>query len=555
MKTNILSAITLAVAALSLASCSDTWEPTSATTGDVNLASLAVEVSEAETVISKASGRAVVDVSDYIVTIYSEAGAQQKEWTFAEMPEIFSLPVGNYTVKVKSHAVEKHAWDKPYYEGEKDFSIATGKITDIGAVKCTFQALKVTVKFDEKLREKMGSDVEVTVIANDEGRLTFTPDETRSAYFDVHPANGEANTVVATFVGTVNGYKENIRKTYTGVKRGDHYILTFKFRNNTLEPDDEVGHVDPSDGVNVDTSFEHDNVNGTVGNDEDVIDGDGTYNDEHFTEKIEGDYDAASATATFSATAEIAKIMMAVQSDDATFSRLDGVDLLNPGSAASLVSEYGLTPAVFSRANAYTVNFSKFIAALKEVEGTHSFSVSATDAENNTTEAIKVEVEGNAGGDEPEQPGQDAVSFSVPDPDSNAFMLNTKMTLTQQGETTLINGSSAYNGVVYITAPAKIKNLYLTIKSDPDPDDFESEVGGMFGSNCDFANPGDMADSIDALGLPYGDALTKTEVVEFDINSFIPLIPNFGGVHTFNITVTDNNGQSNSTSLIFEVAQ
>lgn len=544
MKNKILSTIALA-ASLMLVSCADTWDPGSTANGDVNLRSIAVEVSEATTNISKADTRASVDVTNYIVTINDERNARIGQWTYSRMPEVVSLAPGNYSVTVQSHVIEKSAWETPYYEGTQTFEITSGKITNIGVVKCTFQALKVTVKFADDIRRQMGNDVVVTVLANDEGSLTFTPDETRAGYFDVHPENGEDNTLIATFVGTVNNYKENIYKTFSGIKRGDHYIITFSLRTNPLEPDVESGTIDPSEGINVDTSISSEDVTGTVDNSEDVIDRDGTKNEEHFMENIEAVYDAATGIATFNATTEIQKIVVSILSDDSEFSALNGVDLLNPGSAAAAVGRYGLTPVAASRATAYTVDFSGLIAAMKLVDGTHTFSVVATDSEANTTEAITTQVVGGN-----QRPDDDAIQFTVPNPDTNTFKLNVKMQLTADG---LLDGSADYDGKVIITCPARIKSLFLDINSDPDPDGFGEVTQNFKGVN--FVEPGDMAATLQGFGLPYGSQLTQNDVVEFNINDFIPLIPTFGGIHTFSIEVTDNNNNVSSTSLIFEVVK
>lgn len=259
MKTKILTLALAAAAAVGLGSCDSDWNPAldKSRTGEVQLSSLGVEVDTKEDIV----GRSSIDVSNYIVKIYNDSEALVEQWTYSSMPEIFSLPVGDYRVDVVSHAVQKADWDAPLYTGSKRFSITDSKITEIGVVTCTFQSIKVTVRFTDKLREAMADDVKVTVVANNEGRLEFTPAETRAGYFEY--VDGSM-TLAARFTGTVKGYEEDIHRVYNDVKAGQHRIITFGLRDEPLEPDPETGMIDPSQGVNVSVDVDNEDVSGSV---------------------------------------------------------------------------------------------------------------------------------------------------------------------------------------------------------------------------------------------------------------------------------------------------
>ncbi len=266
MKTKILSILALAATALfGLSSCDSKWEPALAEQGQVALSSMDVDVSAAETVISRAS----YDLSEFIVRITATDGnTYTKEWSYGAMPEIFSLPVGDYRVDVISHNVQKAEWERPYYAGSKEFSIENSKITEIGTVVCTFASLKVSVRFTDALRELMNDDVRVSVVANDEGRLEFTPDETRAGYFAVIDGS---TSLAATLTGTIGGYVENIYKVWTDVAAGQHRIITFDVKNGQIEPDPETGKIDPSQGIQVDVTYQDVNLNESIDNSEDII--------------------------------------------------------------------------------------------------------------------------------------------------------------------------------------------------------------------------------------------------------------------------------------------
>ena len=117
----IIVAIALSVG---LASChDDNWRPdvSNGKTGEVNLKSIGLEVSDAEKVVN--SSRASVDVSGYLVKITGSDGSSVQQWTYSDMPEVFTLPVGKYSVAVESHRQAKAEWDAPYYAGSKAFEV------------------------------------------------------------------------------------------------------------------------------------------------------------------------------------------------------------------------------------------------------------------------------------------------------------------------------------------------------------------------------------------------------------------------------------------------
>ncbi len=158
MKTKILSLFLSVAACMGLASChDDNW--TDAVTpdgeGSVSLTSMTVDVDADEALISRAD----VNVDAFLVDILDKtSGAVKRSYTYGSMPEVVSLPVGDYTVSVRSHNVKDAEWDAPYYVGQEDFAIELGKITEIGTVKCKFSNIKVTVKYTTELAKQMGQE-------------------------------------------------------------------------------------------------------------------------------------------------------------------------------------------------------------------------------------------------------------------------------------------------------------------------------------------------------------------------------------------------------------
>ncbi len=414
MKTKILSIFAIALASiLALSSCSESWEPKTEREGQVSLASIGVEISSEMETISRAEH----DLSGFLVRIYAEDGTLTQQWTYANMPEIFSLPVGKYRVDVCSHEIQKAEWDKPYYEGSKEFTIEDSKITEIGVVKCVFASLRVSVVFTDDLVAAMGDDVKVTVVANDEGSMVFTPTETRSAYFEVIEGS---TTLAATFSGTVKGYTEYIHRVYTDIKAGQHRIITFSLKDNTAEPPAETGNVDPTDGVNVDMTITDVYLDGSVSADEDVIENPNRPGGEDFNDSTEPEtpgtgtdtpttpnenaitftsalrFDTPMTTdepdgkVVVHADAGIAHfyVYITTTADDATFqsitSALNGTDLVSPGDMKESLDGLGLAngDAVLNQKEV-TFDITQFIGLLKGFKGTHKFTLDVTDNDGN----------------------------------------------------------------------------------------------------------------------------------------------------------------------------
>ncbi len=246
--------------AAGFAACSDNWSPgddlASDRTGRIRLSSLGVEVSESEKVIetnSPQSRASSVDISNFIVSIVNSTGTVVEEWKYSEMPGVVTLPVGKYTVNVRSHNVQRAAFDEPLYMGSGEIEIVADEIKDIETpIVCKLANIKVTVSFSEQLAQMLEDDVEVTVVANDEGSLVFRPGETRAGYFEAVTAS---TTLVATFEGHIKGQAEpvTITRTWTDASGGKHYRISYEIKVNPDPIPDEEGWIVLGDGTIIDS--------------------------------------------------------------------------------------------------------------------------------------------------------------------------------------------------------------------------------------------------------------------------------------------------------------
>lgn len=262
MNTKISTLMAAGAVLLAATSCSEHWNPTPAAgQGQLSLKSMGVNVNTTVTTVNSRAEGSAIDLKPFIVKVVPVDGAgQTSTYTYGTMPEVLSLPLGQYRVDVESHSVQPAEWDRPYYRGSsKNFTIENNKLTEIGVVTCEFASLKVTVAYTDELKAAMGDDVTVTVLANTGGTLVYTPSETRAGYFEVVEGS---MTLVATFEGTVGGVKTSQVVTFGEVKAGVHYMLTFRVKNGP-EPPEQTGTVNPG-GIGVEGVVNEETINGSV---------------------------------------------------------------------------------------------------------------------------------------------------------------------------------------------------------------------------------------------------------------------------------------------------
>lgn len=411
MKTKILSLMALLALTFGLSACHDNNYINGGGTdtlekGQVNLRSMSVDVNNAEKVIN--TSRAQIDLSDFIIEIFNQSGQRVQNFTYSQMPEILDLEAGSYTVKIRSHEVAKAAWEAPYFVGEKDFTVNASSITDIGIVTCKLANIKVTIRFSDTLRKHMGDDCKVTVIANDQGSLVFTPDESRSGYFQ---ALDGSSTLIAEFSGTVGGYKETVRHICNDVEAGQHRIITFNLKGPGGEEPDENGYIDIKNGITIDASVQNVDLKANINVGEDILDDSDrpgsdepgqnpptpptppTPDDDPITFVSDGaDFDKVNAPSdhvvvTINAKNGIEHLNVKIMTDSKAFeSSVSDLlplefDLAYPGENADKFASVGfpINDEVIGQTE-LIFDISQFVPLLNSFSGTHSFQISVTDA-------------------------------------------------------------------------------------------------------------------------------------------------------------------------------
>lgn len=400
-------------------------------TGQLSLASMKMEVDlKVDTVYPQS--RAGVDVSNFLLTIKNSQGEQVEQYTYSEMPEIISLPVGTYTVVASSAEAATNGFDVPFYTGSTEqFTIKENELTEVSALTCRLANVMISVEYDEELRKLMGEDV-VTNVKIGDNSLDIPSSETRKAYL-IAPAS--AGSMDITLKGTIDGESVTEVKRVDNVQAGQYNII--KYVLNSVD-----------DGTNS-------NVGGNLN--------------------------------------------IAINIDSSMTSSDETVGV-NPGEEPGIddfPTDGGEEPG--------------------DGDGD-----SDGDGEGGITSDINIT--GKKLGD-------------------SSFDIDQTQTIT--GATTLIVG---------IEAPAGIQNLKVKITSAGN-DGFNGIGEGL--GEFDLAHSDSMNENAQAmipvLGLPIDDAVLNQTNLDFNISKFTSMLSGFKGTHTFKITVTDNQGKTESKSLVINV--
>lgn len=226
MKNIFLICLTLMAVLFTFSACHSEKMETGATdvTGQLSLASMKMEVDLKVDTVAYPQSRAGVDVSNFLLTIKNSQGEQVEQYTYSEMPEIISLPVGTYTVVASSAEAATNGFDVPFYTGSTEqFTIKENELTEVSALTCRLANVMISVEYDEELRKLMGEDVVTTVKIGDNS-LDIPSSETRKAYL-IAPAS--AGSMDITLKGTIDGESVTEVKRVENVQAGQYNIIKY----------------------------------------------------------------------------------------------------------------------------------------------------------------------------------------------------------------------------------------------------------------------------------------------------------------------------------------
>ena len=171
------------------------------------------------------------------------------------------------------------------------------------------------------------------------------------------------------------------------------------------------------------------------------------------------------------------------------------------------------------------------------------------------TEIVEVDIDGNTTVKDPNIDPSGRPGYEDPDPDDPTPPTPGGEAATFKSETLDTEGGINYSkdwvgdAIVTIDCPEGFAKLEVVIDSEGLTPDVLEGVG--LAKEFDLANPGSLAEGLEGLGFPIGDAVLGKTTVDFNITDFVPLLNIYPGKSDFIITVTDSKGATSTLTLKF----
>ncbi|MBQ9146153.1 MAG: DUF4493 domain-containing protein [Rikenellaceae bacterium] len=373
-------------------------------TGTLSFMKFDVKTSTDIEIISRAATSATYN---YVIRIFDANGDQVgADYIYGQMPESIVLTTGTYSMKIQSQSqIPSAEFESPVYGATvENIVIEEDKTTDVGVITCKLINIKVSVGYNEAMWAVLGDDANVLVEIGD-GALNFAKGESQNGYF---AAPEVSNAMTVKFAGTVDGNYATMTRAFTDVKAGQwrkiNFIMTVneegdatfdvivedwcdeKELANNIDVSEEVIGPDPEAGEGEEENPDAPKViykGGSVPTSPIVI------------------TDGMQLGFTISAPKGIAGLSVDIASDNADFNNdvlsmgISPIDLVNPSEAQiSICDMFGLpygSNLVGQTETAF--DLSGAVTPLLGFPGTHSFTLTITDAEGNSTSTtIKMKV-------------------------------------------------------------------------------------------------------------------------------------------------------------------
>lgn len=563
----IKSTLLLALSALFAVSCHDGLRIDDSTShanmGYLSLSALSVELVsdhkpvDGELSRAEATTRAAVDINTFDCAIYDQSGQTLiKSFKYGARPsEAIELEAGKYIFKMISGEIPGAEFECPIYGLTEPFTIVRKQTTVLDELVCTLQNIQASIRYSADLRAALSDDTTATLTVGSSS-LVFGVDETRSGYFKAEQALNDIDVLVKGMY-TQEGKEPaafEFNTTIKNVKAGQYSDIELY-----IEYSGE-GNISISvtiDGWVVDQSIVYDLAK-LISEDVMVDDDDkptitlvgGDINAEILLAQTDfdqnGNYtknlvvDVTSKSAITSLVVDIASTNPTMATSLAEYGLSSSIDLCNAGVASGALKLMGLpVNDQVKGKTAVTYNITAQMKLLKELVGTHTFTITVTDEQGGvTTKALVITVQG-------EQVGPVAILKG----------------LNIDERHTVVEGLSID---VVVSATSGIKNFTVQIVSDVLTPD---QLGGV--GLCNVLNlveptasystvdptfdASGIAASLTNLGFPTGDQVKDKTTVEFTITPFLSLLAFTGaGNHDFVMTITDNDGNTTVKTLMIK---
>ncbi|MDE6543152.1 MAG: DUF4493 domain-containing protein [Muribaculaceae bacterium] len=519
--------------------CKDeTWNYEDKGTKHGTLSSRSIEYEvNAAAVVSRAAS-----TDDFIVEITDGGSEVLDRYAYKDLPNEIDMEVGDYAVCVRTPEIYKAAWDAPYYEGTQTFTIKEDATTEVEKVICRLANVKVSVRMSDEFRRLVSDDCKLTVIANDNGELVYSLDDIdngHAGFFEYVPTS---QTLIATLDCTIEGEPVSFQTIYTDIQPGQHRIIYYDLGGGD-EP------VDPTPENPVDPK----------------------------PEQPENPVDPTPENPVDPTPEQPTDTIPNVPVDPTPEQPTDTVPNTpvdpTPEQPADTIPE---NPVDTKPSGSIELGNGIVIDSSVKVEDlTVDYKTDADETQNPPADLRDPNYQApdmpvipgqNGTTTEPEQPQpEDPVTPVTPVdptpeqpenptppvdptpvvPDDPEPEPEITFSASQLKFDTPNHFSANLDGKVYIHADAGIKSLVLNITSTDD--DFAMIGAGL--SGLDFAKPDDAKELGESFNIAYGAQVKDQSDVTFDITQPMGLLESFHGTHDFEITVTDNSGNTKTVIL------
>lgn len=391
--------IRLAAAAamiIPMAACNESWDPDELIKehGMLDLTTMHIDVDAQIQQLSRngnGDDEGNIDVNAFTVTVKNAtSGEQMNQWTVGSMPEVVTLPVGDYQIDVENAPLQPAAWDAPWYHQSAKVTVAKDEVTHVDPITCTIGNVLVSVGYSDALKTSLGSDTKVTVYISPENPLTYTADEHRIGYFALPEG---ASTLVAEFTGTVNGKSVNLRKSFDGIAVAQLHTITFSINKGQVDPSIIIDADITYDDVDIDIPGNEDPVPPTPPSDDIPTITSQTLDLDNVNQVTDG----LVAIVDIDAPLGLAHLLVTIVSDGLTPEVLgevgltDKFDLAYPGEYELALQGLGFpTGADVIGKTSLKFDISQFIPLLPLFPGNHNFILDVEDqAGNKVSKTIK----------------------------------------------------------------------------------------------------------------------------------------------------------------------
>lgn len=381
---NITKLAAFVALTITFTSCEEQWNPNQLLqeNGTINLSSLTIDVDGEVSEMSRSTEG--IDVNTFTVTILdANTGAATNQWTVAAMPEVVTLPVGNYIIDVENTTLQPAAWDAPWYHSTSKVAVVKDEVAYPSPITCKLSNVMVSVAYSDALRQALDPDAKVVIAVSPEAPLIYTLDETRTGYFALPEG---ASTLVAEFTGKVNGREVTLRKSFGDIAVAQHHTITFSLKSGQLDPSIIIDADITYDDVDIDIPGNEDPIiPPTPGEDlptitSETLDLEGV---NHVTEDMQ-------AIVNIKAPNGIAHLWVTIISDGLTADVLqevgltDKFDLAYPGEYEESLQGLGFPTGenVIGQTD-LIFDISEFVPLLPLFPGSHNFVLDVEDAKGN----------------------------------------------------------------------------------------------------------------------------------------------------------------------------